>query len=312
MKVLITGGAGFIGSHLADVLVSRRQDVTVIDNLSSGRMENIRHLLNRKRFRFIRADLLCRRKLESIFEKGRYDAVFHLAANSDIGGGVFNPETDFNHTFLTAWNTLECCRLFGVGKFLFASSSAVYGENAGKLREETGPFHPISYYGAAKLAAESFVHAYAFLNDIQTWIVRFPNVVGERATHGVIYDFIRKLKKNPLQLEILGNGRQKKPYVYVKDLVEAVFLVFQNASERVNVYNVGVDDRLSVNEIAGIVCREMRLEGVKIFYTGGSGGWKGDVPRYRYDLKKIHAMGWKARYSSREAVEIAVRRMLQS
>lgn len=311
MNVLITGGAGFIGSHLADLMLTRASTLVVVDNLSLGTRDNIRHLKSARNFKFICEDLLNVRQLAAIFKKYKFDMVFHLAANSDIQCGAVHPEMDFQHTFMTTWNTLECCRLFAVSKFVFASSSAVFGDVRRKLSETTGPLAPVSYYGAAKLAAEAFISAYASMNDMQAWIVRFPNVVGERATHGVVYDFVQKLKRNQKQLEILGDGRQSKPYVYVKDLVNAIVCICQQSNDALNCYHVGVDDRVSVKEIAMIVCEEMELSRVEFLYSGGTAGWRGDVPAYRYDLRKIHALGWKARYTSREAVQLAVRRMLK-
>lgn len=310
MKMLITGGAGFIGSHLADLLVSQNYDVVVIDNLSLGAMENINHLANHKKFKFIKEDLLRSDQLKKIFRKNKFDAVFHLAANSDIQNSAGNPGIDLENTFLTTWNLLECCRLFCVNKFVFASSSAVYGDTTRKLSEASGPLSPVSYYGAGKLASEGFICAYSSMNDIQSWIIRFPNVVGERATHGVIHDFIERLKTNPKQLTILGDGRQKKPYLYVKDLAEAVFFVYKTAKDRLNDYNVGVEDQTTVTRIAKIVCEEMKLRHVKLNYTGGKTGWRGDVPRFNYNLNKINSLGWKARYSSTEAVRRAVRGIL--
>jgi UDP-glucose 4-epimerase len=310
MKTLITGGAGFIGSHLADLLVSKDYDVVAVDNLSLGTIENINHLLNCRNFKFIKEDLLRLDKLKDIFQKNKFDVVFHLAANSDIAESASNPRIDLDNTFMTTWNTLECCRLFHVHKFVFASTSAVYGDTTRKLSEASGPLLPVSYYGASKLASEAFISAYSSMNDIQSCIVRFPNVVGERMTHGVIHDFIAKLKNNPKQLAILGDGNQKKPYVHVKDLVEAVFFIYQKAQERLNCYNVGVENQTTVTEIAKIVCEEMRLRNVNLRYTGGNTGWRGDVPYYKYDLKKIHSLGWKAGYSSAEAVRMAVRSIL--
>jgi UDP-glucose 4-epimerase len=311
MKTLITGGAGFIGSHLADFLLSQDYNLVAIDNLSLGTIGNINHLTNNKKFKFIKEDLLHLDKLKDIFQENKFDAVFHLAANSDIAESASNPKIDFNNTFMTTWNTLECCRLFNVNKFVFASSSAVYGDTIRELKEEIGPFLPVSYYGAGKLASESFICAYSSMSNIQSWIVRFPNVVGERTTHGVIHDFIKKLERNHRQLEILGDGNQKKPYMYVKDLVEAVFFIYRTAKEKVNYYNVGAEDLTTVTEIARIVCEEMKLKNVKLKYTGGSKGWNGDVPHYKYDLNKIKSLGWKAKYSSTESVRIAVRSILK-
>ena len=310
MKTLITGGAGFIGSHLSDLLVSKDFDVVALDNLSLGTVKNIDHLSNHKKFVFIKEDLLHLDELKTIFQKNRFDAVFHLAANSDIAESEGNPEIDLDNTFMTTWNVLECCRLFHVNQFIFASTSAVYGDTTKELTEESGPLSPVSYYGAGKLASESFISAYSSMNNIQSWIIRFPNVVGERATHGVIHDFISKLKNNPRQLEILGDGNQKKPYVYVKDLVEAIFLIYQEAKDRLTYCNVGVKDQTTVNAIAKIICEEMNLKNVKLKYTGSPTGWRGDVPQYKYSLNKINTLGWKAKYSSTEAVRLAVRSIL--
>lgn len=310
MNILVTGGAGFIGSHLIDLLISKDYKVTAIDNLSLGKIDNINHLINNKNFKFIEEDLLNISELKKIFQKNNFDVVFHLAANSDIQNSVKNPQIDLDNTFMTTWNALECCRLFKVNKFVFASTSAVYGNIHEKLVEDFGPLFPVSYYGASKLASESFISAYSYMNDIQSWIIRFPNVVGERTTHGVIHDFIKKLKENPKQLKILGNGTQKKPYVYVKDLVEAMFFIYQNAKDRLNYYNVGVEDQTTVTEIANIVIKKIGLNNIKFEYTGGNVGWKGDVPQFKYDLDKIHQLGWKAKYSSTEAVRIAIRRII--
>jgi len=310
MKILITGGAGFIGSHLMDLLISKGYKVVAIDNLSLGKMENINHLMSNKKFKFIKKDLLNLCKLKEIFKNNNFDVVFHLAANSDIQNSAKNPQVDLENTFMTTWNTLECCRLFNVNKFVFASSSAIYGNVQEKLTEDFGHLFPISYYGAGKLASEAFVSSYSYMNGIQSWIIRFPNVIGERATHGVIYDFIKKLRENSKYLKILGNGTQKKPYVYVKDLIEAMFFVYHKTKDRLNCYNVGVEDQTAVSEIAKIVCEEMGLRNVKLKYTGGNIGWKGDVPQFKYNLNKIHQLGWKAKYSSTEAVRIAIRRIL--
>ncbi len=310
MKALITGGAGFIGSHLADLLISKDYSVIAVDNLSLGTIDNMHHLTHHKKFKFIKEDLLHLDRLKDIFQKNKFDTVFHLAANSDIAESAGNPGTDLENTFMTTWNTLECCRLFHVKKFVFASTSAVYGNATRTLSEEAGTFSPVSYYGAGKLASEGFISAYSSMSDIQSWIIRFPNVAGERMTHGIIYDFIKKLKSNPKRLVVLGDGNQKKPYIYVKDLVEAMFFIYQTSKEKLNHYNVGVKDQTSVTEIAKIVCDEMRLKNVKLKYTGGSTGWKGDVPHYKYDLKKLNALGWRAKYSSAEAVRLAVRSVL--
>lgn len=310
MKILITGGAGFIGSHLADFLISKENKIVVVDNLLLGKKENINHLIGNKNFKFITEDLLNINELRNIFQENDFSVVFHLAANSDIQNSANNPCIDLENTFMTTWNTLECCRLYNVNKFVFASSSAIYGNVTEELTEDFGPLFPISYYGASKLASEGFISAYSHMNDIQSWIIRFPNVVGERTTHGVIHDFIRKLRNDPHRLEILGDGNQRKPYMYVDDLVESIFFIYQKAKDRLNCYNVGVEDQTTVSEIAKIVCEEMELRKVKFEYIGGNVGWKGDIPQFKYNLNKIHQLGWKAKYSSTEAVRIAIRRIL--
>jgi UDP-glucose 4-epimerase len=310
-NVLLVGGAGFIGSHLADKLAQNNYNIIVADNLLLGKVENIQHLIHSNKITFINADFSDFNSAKQLFENQKIDIVFHLAANSDIKASEKNPKIDFDNTFLTTYNILECMRIFGVKKLFFASTSAIYGDKEGVgVNEDVGPLFPISYYGGAKLASEAFISSYSLMNDIKCWIFRFPNVVGERSTHGVIYDFINRLKVNPKELTILGDGKQSKPYLYVKDLVDAIFYIWSHSSDRLNYYNIGVDSQTNVNTIADIVCEEMGLENVNKVFTGGSGGWKGDVPKFKYDLSKIHALGWKAKHTSDDAVRISARRIL--
>ncbi|KAA6320860.1 UDP-glucose 4-epimerase [termite gut metagenome] len=309
MDILITGGAGFIGSHLCDLLLEKRNRVVVIDNLILGKIENISHLLDRGNFTFIEEDLLNRNMLQRIFNDENFDMIYHLAANSDIQKGSYDPTVDYNYTFNTTFNVLQCMREFHVKKLFFASTSAIYGETYEQLSEDYGPLQPVSNYGAAKLASEAFISAFSSTYHIQTWITRFPNVVGERFTHGVIYDFIHKLQSNPNALTVLGNGEQVKPYLYVKDLIEGIQFVCENTNEWFNVYNLGSESRTTVKEIAQMVVEEMELD-ARIEYTGGDRGWAGDVPEFRYDLTKIHTLGWHATHSSNEAVRLAIRKAL--
>ena len=309
MKILVTGGAGFIGSHLDDALIERGHNITVVDNLVLGRKENIEHLIGNPNFRFIEVDLLDMPKMREIFAEGKFDMVYHLAANSDIQKGGKDPMVDYNLTFNTTFNVLQLLKEFEIKKFFFASTSAIYGETYDVLNEDYGPLKPVSNYGAGKLASEAFISAFSSTYGIQTWITRFPNVVGERFTHGVIYDFIKKLRNNPEELEVLGNGEQCKPYVYVKDLVEAILYVIDHASERYNVYMIGSDSRTKVKEIAAMVIEEMGLN-AKIRYTGGDRGWVGDVPEFRYDLTKINKLGWTAPHNSNESVRLAIQKAL--
>ena len=305
MNILITGGAGFIGSHLCDALMSEKHNLTVIDNLVLGREENIAHLQNHSNFCFVKEDLLNLTVLDKLFADNKFDAVFHMAANSDIQKGGEDPVVDYELTFVTTFNVLQCMRKHNVKQLVFASTSAIYGETSNLLTEDYGPLLPVSNYGAGKLACEAFISAFCANYNIQAWIARFPNVVGERLTHGVIYDFIRKLKKNPNRLDVLGNGEQYKPYVYVKDLVAGILFMWENSSEKMNIYNLGVDSRTKVKEIAQMVIDAMKLN-ADIAYTGGDRGWMGDVPEFRYDLTKIHNLGWKAERTSNEAVRLSI------
>ncbi len=309
MKILITGGAGFIGSHLCDYLLNANNEIVVLDNLSLGRENNISHLIKNESFKFIKGDILDQLLLEEIFKNNNFDIVFHMAANSDIAQSFHNPSVDKDNTFMTTYTLLGMMKKYNVKKIVFASTSAIYGDTADVLHENYGPLKPVSHYGAAKLASESFISSFVENYGLQAWIVRFPNVVGERATHGVIFDFIKKLRKDEDKLEVLGNGEQFKPYLYVKDLVEAILFVWQNSNEKLNVYNLGVDSRTKVKDIARIVIEEMHLN-ASIEYTGGDRGWVGDVPEFNYDLSKVNNLGWKAKLTSNEAVRKAIQYIL--
>lgn len=308
-KILITGGAGFIGSHLCDNLI-KNNHIVVVDNLSLGRESNISHLYRNNNFKFYREDILNYENMAKIFKNENFEGVFHLAANSDIAISHENPNIDLNNTFMTTYNILSLIKEHRIKKILFASTSAIYGKTNQKVPENYGPLLPVSHYGAGKLASEAFISSYVENYDIQAWIIRFPNVVGERATHGVIFDFINKLKSNPNELEVLGNGEQEKPYLYVKDLVEALLFVWKNSNEKINVFNIGTDSRTRVKDIAKMVIEEMGLN-ASIRYTGGDRGWIGDVPAFDYDLTKIIELGWKAKYSSDKAAKIAIRNILK-
>lgn len=310
MKVLVAGGAGFIGSNLIDRLLDLKDDVVCIDNFMLGTAQNIEHLKDNPHFKMYLMDLCDLEALKEIFQAEKFDYVFHLAANSDIQKSAMMPQIEYANTYTTTFNLLECMRLFQVKKIFFASTSALYGDKSGKPVEETMPFEPISYYGAAKMGSEGLISAYSFMNDFSSLVFRFPNVIGRRLTHGVIHDFIKKLKSNPAKLEILGNGLQCKPYMLVDDLVDAI-LLFKDAPRGVTIYNVGVDSQTTVNRIADIICHEMNLLNVSYQYSGGVSGWKGDVPVFSYDLSRIHSQGWTAKYTSDEAVRLTVEEVLR-
>lgn len=308
MKILVTGGAGFIGSHICDRLIGRGHTLVAADNLQLGRRENLAHLLGRPDFRLVEMDVSDFPALDALFKAEGFECVFHMAANSDIAKSHAAPETDFDNTLRTTYAVLEAMRLNGVKKIVFASTSAIYGEAPGKIREDHGPLFPISHYGAAKLASEAFISSYGENYGVQSWITRFPNVVGDRSTHGAVFDFARKLKSTPNRLEVLGDGGQVKPYLHVSDLVDAILLIWDRGKERLNVFNIAGETRCSVKRMAEIVVEESGL-GAEIHYTGGDRGWIGDVPKVDYDISKLRALGWSPKLDSEAAVRAAARAM---
>jgi UDP-glucose 4-epimerase len=308
MRYFVTGGAGFIGSHLVDQLI-QKGEVTVYDNLSSGKKEFIQHHLGKAGFDFILADLLDFEKLKKAMPG--HDVVFHLAANPDARLGVEDTSLDLNQETLATYNVLEGMRINDIKKIVFSSSGTIYGDTPiVPLPENYGPLLPISLYGAGKLACEGLISSFCHTFDMQSWIYRFANIVGPRATHGAIYDFIHKLKKNPYELEILGDGKQRKPYLYVEECVEGILFGLFNADQRVNLFNLGCESSTEVSSIAEMVCEEMALDGVKLKYTGGDRGWKGDVPQVRFDTKKMKKLGWEPELISDEAVLKAIKKII--
>jgi UDP-glucose 4-epimerase len=307
MKAIVIGGAGFIGSHLCDALLEEENRVACVDNFSLGTRKNIGHLEGNQRFQVYDTDASELSGLDKVFTAERPDHIFHLAANSDIQASSSKPEVEYRNTYTTTFQVLSCMRKYNIKKLFFASTSAVYGDKRDViLDEDTAGLSPISYYGAAKLGSEALISAFSYMNDIEALVFRFPNVIGPRLTHGVIFDFINKLRKDPEHLEILGDGRQTKPYIYVSDLIDAIMRFKDTKQTGVTLYNVGAEGETSVTNIADIVCKEMGLDHVKYSYTGGEGGWKGDVPRFRYCTDKIHAAGWSAKFTSDEAVQKTV------
>lgn len=309
MKCFVTGGAGFIGSHLVDKLVEKENQVTVYDNLSSGKEEFISNHLDKNYFDFVEADLLDKEKIiETI---GNHDVVFHIAANPDVRLGAEKPEIA-EKDMQSTYNLLDAMRLKNVKQIVFSSSSVIYGETPAKpLPEDYGPLLPISVYGAAKLASEGLISSFAHTFDMKGWIYRFANVVGERGTHGVIVDFIHKIQKNPRELEILGDGKQKKPYLYVTDCVDAMLYGYENSKNEINLFNLGVESTTQVTRIAEIVVEEMGLKNVEFKYTGGKRGWKGDIPHFQFDISRIKKLGWNTKLSSDEAIRRATRDLLR-
>lgn len=317
MAVLVAGGAGFIGSHLVDRLLAEGEDVVVADKLCFGD-RNIRHLLDdnelgrKGRFRFYMLELADQECVDKVFAENKIDTVYHLAANSDIRKGGEEPAVDWSDTLKTTRTILEGMRKANVRNLFFASTSAVYGERFDeRLSETTGGLQPISYYGGAKLASEALISSYTYMCNLHSVVFRFPNVIGPRLTHGVIYDFMNKLKQSPHKLKILGNGTQCKPYIYVFDLIDAIAYLTKEWKSGQDVFNISVNSAgTTVTRIAEIVVEEMGLDGVQFEYTGGNCGWKGDVSRFEYDISKILATGWKPRHTSDEAVRQTVTDMI--
>jgi UDP-glucose 4-epimerase len=309
-KYFVTGGSGFIGSHLVDKLIKEGNQVTVYDNLVSGKRKDIEHLIGKPGFCFIEADLLDVNTLNESMKD--HEIIWHLGANTDIPTGNKVTDLDLNNCTVATRNVLEGMRLHGIKKLLFASSATVYGDmQTALLAENMGPLLPISLYGAGKLACEGLISAYCHLFNMQAWIFRFANVVGGGMGHGVIYDFIQKLKKNPGELEILGDGKQQKPYFLVEDCIDGMVCAFRKADSQYDVYNLGCDSFSTVDNVGQIVIEEMGLKNVRIKYTGGKRGWPGDVPVVRFNPQKMGKWGWKARHTSDEAVRIAARRIIE-
>ena len=307
--VLITGGAGFIGSNMVERLYDGNR-LTVVDNLSNVDSRYIGKYINSNGFRFINADIVSMPEMNDLDD---VDVVIHLAANSDVRNGSNGPEVDFRNNVVGTFNLLEYMRKNDVKELLFASSSTVYGE-ASKLPtpEDYGPYMPISSYGASKMAGEGFVTAYSHYYGIKATIFRFANIVGKNSTHGVIFDFIKKLQKNQHELEILGDGTQKKSYMHVTDCVSSMIYVHERMG-RTEIVNLGNREMTSVTTIAQKVVEKMGLQGVKFRYTGGRDGrgWAGDVKVAQLDVTKLFGTGWKNSLNSDQAVEKAVEETLQ-
>ena len=302
MRALVTGGAGFIGSHLIDRLVARGDHVVVLDNLSSGQESFISHHLESGSATMVHGDVCHLEDVKSAMAMD-IECVFHLAANPDIRLGTRVTDTDLQQGTIATYNVVEGMRLNEVKKIVFASSSVVYGENAPlPTPDNHGPCLPISLYGASKQAGEGLISSWVGTFGLQAWIFRFANIIGARGTHGVIFDFIHKLKADPTRLEVLGNGRQEKSYMEVGDCADAILHVMGETNEAVNLYNLGSHDTASVRRIAEIVVEVTGCSGASIEYTGGDRGWAGDVPRARLAIDKMLESGFDVRMNSEDAI----------
>lgn len=310
-RILVTGGAGFIGSHIVDRLMKNECEVVVFDNISSGKMEFIDHHLNKTNFSLIEGDLLNTDEIDAACNG--VDFVYHVAANPDVRLGAVDTKVHFDQNITATYNLLEAMRKNDVANMAFTSTSTVYGEvTIIPTPEDYGPLVPISLYGASKLACEALITSYSHTFDMHSWIFRFANIVGDRGTHGIIVDFINKLKENSEQLEILGDGRQSKSYLHIADCVDAIMFAIDHINETVNIFNVGSEDAVDATGIAGIVVEEMRLKDVEFSYTGGRRGWKGDVPQMRLAVDKLKELGWSPSYTSGNSVRDAARAVIDS
>jgi len=308
-RILVTGGAGFIGSHVVDRLVSMGNKVTVFDNLSSGRLEFLDNCINDPGFRLVQGDLLDEKKIEEACRD--MDLVFHVAANPDVRLGAVDTKVHFDQNITATYNLLEAMRKNGVKDIAFTSTSTVYGEaTVIPTPENYGPLTPISLYGASKLASEALITSYSHTFDMQSWIFRFANIIGDRGTHGIIVDFIAKLRKNTAELEILGDGKQSKSYLHVRECVDAIMFAVSESDDEVNIFNIGSEDATNPTRIGEIIVEEMGLEGVKFHYTGGSRGWKGDVPKMMLSVEKLKELGWSPEWESERSVRETVRSLL--
>lgn len=311
MVHLVTGGAGFIGSHLVNSLLTQGEEVIAVDNLVRGKTAYLEREFLNPRFKFVEVDCSklqeFQRGVESVLNGRRGETIWHLAANSDIPAGIADPEIDLRDTFMTTFNALRVMQKCEFQCFNFASSSAVYGDfGESEISEDSAPCLPISNYGAMKLASEGQISAALEVFGRRACIFRFPNVVGAPATHGVIFDFVQKLRVNSKLLEVLGDGSQQKSYLHVTDLIQAMQFIHKSKLDKVSVFNIGPSDEgVTVRSIAQWVC-ECVSPSATIAFGKGARGWIGDVPKFRYSTHRLKTLGWQPKLDSEAAVRAAI------
>lgn len=307
MKYLVTGAAGFIGSHLVDRLLAEGHEVAGVDNFSTGMRPFLEPAARQNRFHLVERDLLDPKALEGVLTSDTA-WVFHLAANADVKEGLKHPRRDLEQNTIVTWNVLEAMRRAGARQIVFSSSGSVYGEAAVTPTPEDCPFpRQTSLYGASKLAAEGLCSAYAEGYGFRALIFRFVSILGERYTHGHVFDFLKKLRADPNVLTVLGNGKQKKSYLYVGDCLDAMMAaVHHPTSKPTEIYNLGTDEYVDVNQSIDVICEELRVT-PRREYTGGDRGWVGDNPFIFLDCKKIRSTGWAPKKPIRESVRTTVR-----
>jgi UDP-glucose 4-epimerase len=307
---VVTGGAGFVGSNLVDRLLAMGHEVTVYDNLSTGQPEFIADATRSPRYRCIRADILDADAL--VNATAGSDFVFHLAANADVRFGTDHPKRDLEQNTIGTFNVLEAMRQNGVRRIAFASTGSIYGEPTVFPTPESAPF-PVqtSLYGASKLAAEGLIEAYCEGFGFQGYIFRFVSILGERYTHGHVFDFYKQLRDHPDRLDVLGNGKQRKSYLYVQDCIDAVLLAIEVARAKVNIFNLGTDEYCVVDESIGWICEHLGVS-PKLIYSGGERGWIGDSPFIFLDCARIRALGWRPKLGIREGVILTLQYLAQN
>jgi UDP-glucose 4-epimerase len=300
MRYFVTGGAGFIGSNLVDRLLANGHEVTAYDNLSTGQQRFLDHALKQPKFRLIEGDILDEAKLNDAITG--HDLVFHFAANADVRFGTEHPRRDLEQNTIATYNVLEAMRRADINRIAFSSTGSVYGEAAVIPTPEDAPF-PIqsSLYGASKLAGEGLVAAYAAGFGLRGYVFRFVSILGERYSHGHVFDFYNQLRKDPGRIRILGNGKQRKSYLYIQDCVDAMLTVIDKAREPVNVYNLGTDEYVEVNDSVDTICAHLGIN-PKREYTGGDRGWIGDNPFIFLETKKVRSLGWQPKLSIRQGI----------
>jgi UDP-glucose 4-epimerase len=311
MKILVTGGAGFIGSHLCEFLTRPSNEVVVLDNLSSGSMENISNLMKERSFTVVRGDCKSPRDVSKAVRGA--DVVYHFAANPEVRLDRAMPQDSFDENILATKVMLDAVVEARVPNLVYASSSTVYGDATTRpTPEDYSPMLPVSIYGATKLASESLIVAYAKTYRFSAQILRLANVIGPKSRHGVVFDFVAKLRENPRSLQILGDGTQSKSYLFIQDCIDAIDLILSRA-EGTSIYNVGSSDQLSVLRVADLVCEEMGVDPSREVSGGvdGGRGWVGDVKQMLLDVTKLKSIGWAPRFSSEEAVRSTLRHILK-
>ncbi len=300
MVCLVTGGAGFIGSHVVDKLLNDGNDVVAYDNFSTGKEEFLEKHKEDIDFKLVRGDLLDFDHLCNAMRGA--DIVFHIAANADVRGGTQNTRIDLEQNTIATWNVLESMRRNNVKKIVFTSTGSVYGEPDLFPTPEDYPLIQTSMYGASKLACEGMIEAFSEAFDYRAWIFRFVSVLGERYTHGCVFDFYKKLLQNPDELHILGNGKQNKSYIYVGDCIEAMFQALHKSNERINIFNIGREDGITVDNIVDILLTQLKLKNVTRTYAGGLRGWVGDSPNILLDITKIKKLGIEPKVNIKDAI----------